>query len=203
MKDYYKILGIDKKSTKSDIKKAYRTLSKKYHPDVNPDGAEKFKEIAEAYETLIDDNKRQQYDNPSPFRGGGFNPFDDIFQQFRGGQNRRTKDTVINLEISPIESFIGCQKEISYMVKNSCNTCYGSGGSGKTCEGCGGTGKHIRRMGSGFFTQVIENVCNQCNGTGKIIVEKCVECNGATFNQKEQKISINIPKNINTNQQLS
>jgi len=204
MKDYYKILGVDKKSTKSDIKKAYRSLSKKYHPDVNPDGAEKFKEVAEAYEVLSDDRKREEYDNPRSFNFGnqGHNPFQDIFNHFRGQQKNRNNDIVVNLDITPLESFLGCNKEVSYKVKNTCNKCSGSGGNGKTCDGCNGLGKQTRKMGTGFFTQVVETRCNVCNGSGRIITEYCNDCNGIGFKEKEQKIGVNIPRNVSTNQQL-
>lgn len=208
MKDYYKILGVDKKSTKSDIKKAYRTLSKKYHPDVNPEGAEKFKEISEAYEVLGDDKKRNEYDNPNPFGGGngGFNPFSDMFRGFGGfsgeHRTRRNQDTVINLEITPFESYLGGNKEIIYQTKHSCNTCSGTGGKGKTCDMCNGAGKQVRTMGTGFFTQVVESKCPKCNGRGRVITEICYDCNGSSFKQQMSKININLPKSINNGQQL-
>jgi len=127
MKDYYKILGVNKKSTKDDIKGAYRKLSKKYHPDINPQGSDKFKEIAEAYEVLSDDNKRRQYDNPNPFGGGnargGFNPFEDFVNNFNRNtqQRRRGPDKKIKLEITPIESYFGVNKPITYQVNYGCN----------------------------------------------------------------------------------
>lgn len=205
MKDYYKILGVDKKSTKDEIKKAYRSLSKKYHPDVNPQGTEKFKEIAEAYETLSDENKRRQYDNPNPFQNGnmGFDGFGDIFNQFRNRQNVNTvKDKVINVELTPVESFKGGNKEIIYQTKHSCTTCSGSGGKGNVCEGCGGSGKQVRKMGTGFFTQIVETQCPMCGGRGKIITEACYDCNGKEYKENLSKININLPKGVGHGQQL-
>jgi len=205
MKDYYKILGVDKKSTKDEIKKSYRKLSKQYHPDVNPDGGEKFKEIAEAYEVLSDDNKRRQYDNPNPFQGGGngFGGFDDIFNQFRNRQNTNTiSDRIINLEITPVESFKGGDKEIIYQTKHSCTTCSGSGGKGNICNECGGTGKTVRRMGTGFFTQIVETQCNTCRGRGKILTEVCYDCNGREFKESIKTINISLPKGVSHGQQL-
>ena len=205
MKDYYKILGVDKKSTKDEIKKSYRKLSKKYHPDVNPEGDEKFKEIVEAYEVLSDDNKRRQYDNPNPFSGGntGFNGFDDIFNHFRGRQNtNKNNDRIVNVEITPIESFKGATKEIIYQSRHSCNTCSGSGGKGNVCNSCSGTGKQIRKMGTGFFTQVVETTCNVCGGRGKILTEICYDCQGKEYKENIKKININVPIGVDNGQQL-
>lgn len=205
MKDYYKILGVDKKSTKDEIKKSYRKLSKKYHPDVNPDGDEKFKEIAEAYEVLSDDNKRKQYDNPNPFSGGnhGFNGFDDIFNHFRSRQNtNRNNDRVVNFEITPVDSFKGGPKEIIYQSRHSCTTCSGSGGKGNICDSCGGSGKQVRKMGTGFFTQVIETTCNSCGGRGKILTEVCYDCHGKEYKENIKKMNINIPVGVDNGQQL-
>jgi molecular chaperone DnaJ len=200
MKDYYKILGVDKKSTKDDIKKSYRKLSKQYHPDVNPDGGEKFKEIAEAYEILSDDNKRKQYDNPNPFTnmGGGFNPFEDFIHNFNRGQNRRPKapDKKIKVIITPVESFMGIKKPITYQVNNSCGSCAGTGGKKEMCQNCEGTGNIRKKMGTGFFTQIVDSPCNQCNGTGDIILDACFQCGGTGRKEKIEQITVDIPKNI-------
>ena len=193
MKDYYKILGVDKKSTKDEIKKAYRSLSKKYHPDVNPDGDEKFKEIAEAYEVLSDDTKRHQYDNPNPFgnmnMGGGFNPFEDFINNFNRGnqqQMRRGPDKKIKIQLSPIESYFGINKPITYQTNHSCQSCAGSGGKKTQCEDCKGTGNIRRKVGTGFFTQVIDTPCIKCNGTGDIMIDACFNCGGTGVKQKNR-----------------
>lgn len=200
MKDYYKILGVDKKSTKDEIKKSYRSLSKKYHPDVNPEGGEKFKEIAEAYEVLSDDNKRKEYDNPNPFKNmrGGFNPFGDMFNGFQNRNNtQRTNpntDTILNLNITPVESYLGSKKEVTYQTKHSCNSCAGSGGKSNLCNQCGGHGKIKIKTGTGFFTHIVETNCNECNGSGRIIIDACFDCGGSGNKTVFEKINVNIPK---------
>lgn len=200
MKDYYKILGVDKKSTKDQIKKAYRSLSKKYHPDVNPDGAEKFKEIAEAYETLSDEKKREQYDNPNPFGNGNFNPFESFMGGFGNRQQRRQRkgpDKKLKLNITPYESFHGVNKPITYQTNTQCSTCDGKGGDRTVCNVCNGVGNVRRKMGTGFFTQVIDVPCSQCNGMGYNIQNACFNCGGSGLKQKIEQINIDIPKNIN------
>lgn len=200
MKDYYKILGVDKKSTKDQIKKAYRSLSKKYHPDVNPDGAEKFKEIAEAYETLSDEKKREQYDNPNPFGNGNFNPFESFMSGFGNRQQRRQRkgpDKKLKLNITPYESFHGVNKPITYQTNTQCGTCDGKGGDKTVCNVCNGVGNVRRKMGTGFFTQVIDVPCSQCNGMGYNIQNACFNCGGSGLKQKIEQINIEIPKNVN------
>jgi molecular chaperone DnaJ len=202
MKDYYKILGVDKKSTKDEIKKSYRNLSKKFHPDVNPDGTEKFKEIAEAYDVLSDDNKRKQYDNPNPFGNmrGGFNPFEDFINNFNNGgrqQKRRGPDKKVKIQLNPIESYFGINKPITYQTNNSCQSCEGSGGKKNVCQECQGSGNIRRKVGTGFFTQVIDTPCMKCNGTGDIVIDACFNCGGSGIKQKIEQIGVDIPKNIN------
>lgn len=207
MKDYYKILGVNKKSTKDEIKKSYRKLSKKYHPDVNPDGDEKFKEISEAYDVLSDDNKKSQYDNPNPFngRGGnGFNPFSEFMGQFRSQQQRRRKgpDKKINMVITPIDSFNGVSKDITYQINYTCKPCAGSGGKKNVCQTCEGSGNIRRKVGSGFFTQVMDTPCHECQGNGQIMIDPCFECGGSGIKQKIENISVDIPVNINNGEFL-
>lgn len=199
MSDYYKILGVDKKSTKDEIKKAYRKLSKKYHPDVNPNGEAQFKKVTEAYETLIDDNKRKNYDNPNPF--GGFDPFKDFMNQFRGGnrqRQRKPKDRIIKVDISPYESFLGIKKELTYRVEDSCDQCRGTGGDSKTCGTCRGTGSIQMQVGGGFISQIIQRPCNVCQGKGKILVNACYSCNGNGKKNKFENVSVDIPKNVDS-----
>ena len=200
MKDYYKILGVDKKSTKDQIKKAYRSLSKKYHPDVNPDGAEKFKEIAEAYEILSDDKKREQYDNPNPFGNGNFNPFESFMGGFGNRQQRKPRkgpDKNVKVNITPHESYKGVKKSITYQTKKQCNTCNGKGGDKTLCTSCNGNGSVRRKMGTGFFTQVIDMPCPHCNGSGHHIQNACFDCGGLGSKENIEQITVEIPKNIN------
>jgi molecular chaperone DnaJ len=196
MKDYYKILGVDKKSTKEDIKKAYRKLSKKYHPDVNPNGEEEFKNISEAYETLIDDNKRKEYDNPVKFKNpfNGSNPFENFHRNFRREVNNKN----IRVDITPLESFLGVKKDINYSIDYNCNTCDGNGGETKTCGICNGTGNIRQKIGTGFFNQIIQTTCTNCGGKGHIITQVCFDCGGRGSKSKFQNLNINLPKGAMT-----
>ena len=207
MKDYYKILGVNKKSTKDEIKKSYRKLSKKYHPDVNPNGGDKFKEIVEAYETLTDDDKKAKYDNPNLFnnqRSNGFDPFSNFMNQFRSQnqKNRRRPVKKINIQINPIESFKGVSKAITYQTNNTCGTCAGSGGKKNVCQTCKGSGNIRRKMGSGFVNHIIDTPCSSCNGVGSIMIDPCFNCQGKGIKQKIENITVDIPPNVNTGEYL-
>ena len=168
MKDYYNILGVTRQSTPDEIKKAYRKLSKQFHPDVNPDGADRFKYIAEAYDTLSDINKKQSYDNPNPFGGGG--TINDFFNAFNQQSNRTSRsrnmspDKTINVDVTHIESFHGHEKEINYQVNNACGLCAGTGGDKNMCNSCNGYGSLRQQVGTGIFTQVVETQCPTCRG---------------------------------------
>ena len=202
MKDYYKILGVGKKSTKDDIKKAYRSLSKKYHPDVNPEGGERFKEIAEAYDVLSDDKKRSQYDNPNPFGNGG-NPFEDFFNRANQKRQRpKPKDKVIKIKVTPLESYFGINKPVTFQNNTTCNSCAGGGGKKNLCQTCQGTGNIRQKIGSSFFTQIIDTPCIQCNGTGYMMIDPCFNCGGSGTKQKIEQIGVDIPKNINNGDHL-
>ena len=205
MKDYYNILGVDKKANKDEIKKAYRKLSKQYHPDVNPNGADKFKDISEAYDTLSNDEKRSQYDNPNPYGNMGGNPFSDFMNQFMGRRQtrqRKTPERVIKVNISPIESYLGGSKQITYQTKHSCNSCNGGGGKRRQCTTCNGTGKITRNVGSSFFQQIVHTSCSTCNGRGNIIIEPCMVCHGSGDNIKFENLNINIPTSVGSGTNL-
>jgi len=199
MKDYYSILGLNDKATDEEIKKSYRQLAKEYHPDKNPDGAEKFKEISEAYETLSDPQKKSAYDNQknNPFANmGGGNPFDMFNQMFNGGmkrQQRRGQDKVINIAITLSESYLSADKVIDYVRNIKCEPCNGSGGDKTTCTQCKGRGQIMFNSGTGFFAQRMVRTCNVCMGRGSIITKVCNSCNGETSIPKSEKISIKIP----------
>lgn len=198
MKDYYKILEVEEKSSEEDIKKSYRNLSKKYHPDVNPQGAEKFKEINEAYEILGDVKKRADYDSlkNNPYQG---NNIDDFFSQMFGGtfrQPQRRKgapDKILKVQISPIDSLVGVEKNINYFKDIHCQYCGGAGGDQQVCQGCGGSGAQIKTFGTGFMTQQIRTVCNDCGGKGFTLIHKCYYCDGRGTNQQTAEIKIKIP----------
>jgi len=209
-KNYYEILGVSKDANSEDIKKAYRNLSKKYHPDVNPQGEQKFKEIAEAYSILSDDQKRKQYDNPSsnPFGGGGVdideflrnmgfggNPFEN-----GGGSSKRREskvpDTILNVTITPLESFKGGDKEITFNYQDSCEVCSGSGGDRKVCGTCQGNGFIRRQHNNAMLNSVVEQPCPTCNTSGYQVTNPCYSCGGKGTKSKIETLSVNLPRTI-------
>lgn len=211
MKNYYEILEIEEQANTEEIKKQYRKLSKQFHPDVNPSGGERFKEIAEAYEVLGDPQKRQQYDaqKNNPFGGGGF---EDIFSQMFGGNNpfggnpfqQRRQPTappkIIKLPISPIESYLGSNKKIQFTKEDQCMGCLGSGGEQKTCNSCGGSGATIKTFGTGFMVQQIRTTCDTCGGKGAILVHRCNKCQGKGTKTSQQQLEIKLPVGIDSGQ---
>jgi molecular chaperone DnaJ len=196
--NYYDILGVEKNSTQDDIKKAYRKLAKENHPDKGGD-PEKFKKISVAYDILGDENKRKEYDNPST---GHFNSFNDIFNQMFNNQRQRVHDTIINLDITILESFLAPEKKLKYRVKEKCNTCNGEGGDKSTCNVCKGNGFVMMQMGSGMFIQMMNVTCNNCNGQGFTFIRKCNTCFGTTTTEKLEELDIKIPHGIDNGQFL-
>ena len=202
MKDYYSILGVSEKATQDEIKKAYRKLSKQYHPDVNPEGEEIFKDVSEAYDNIGDENKRNQYDSMknSPFggMGGGFDIHSMFEQMMNGGQQQRQKapDKVLNLNIVPQESFFGVNKDIEYMVANCCDSCNGNGGERTLCNHCKGNGYVTQQFGTGMFKQVVQSACPQCNGQGSTIKVTCKSCIGKGLKIVKEIVNVSIPKNV-------
>lgn len=192
-KDFYSVLGVDKTADKQEIKKAYRKLAVKYHPDKNQGDAaaeEKFKEVSEAYEILSDDRKRAEYDNPSPmgggnpFAAGGFNPFD----LFSGMRNRRGPDpnaptqgktVVVEAFVAFGKLLLGGEEEIVLNYDDVCPACEGRGGDTfETCAVCGGSGMVVRRDRSEGVHMSTASPCSACRGTGQHIVNKCTACGG-------------------------
>ena len=207
MKNYYKILEVEENASEEEIKKSYRNLSKKFHPDVNPNGAEQFKEINEAYETLGDKGKKQTYDmkRKNPYQGSQFESFfDNIFNrnQQQGPRRKSAPDKIIKVQISPIESYLGSEKEIQYIRDLPCNSCKGSGGEKVICTGCGGQGFHLKTFGTGFMVQHIRTVCPTCNGQGQMITERCYLCAGRGTSQTVNDIRIKIPVGVDNGQFL-
>ncbi|GGH68254.1 chaperone protein DnaJ [Compostibacillus humi] len=229
-RDYYEVLGISKDATKEEIKRAYRKLARKYHPDVNkePDAAEKFKEVKEAYEVLSDDNKRAQYDqfghagaNSQGFDGFGgfggaddFGGFGDIFDMFFGGGGRRRDpnaprqgaDLQYTLTLEFEEAIFGKDTEIRIPTEESCSTCHGSGAkpgtNPETCTYCHGTGQLSQEQTTPFGKIVNRRVCHYCQGTGKIIRNKCSTCGGSGKVKKFKTIQINVPAGIDDGQKI-
>lgn len=226
-RDYYEVLGVGKDATKDEIKKAYRKLARKYHPDVNQesDAAEKFKEVKEAYEVLSNDQKRAQYDQfghagPQSQGFGGFGGaqdfggFGDIFDMFFGGGGRRSDpnapqqgaDLQYTMELTFEEAIFGKEADIKIPKEETCDTCSGSGAKPgtkiKTCSHCNGTGQLNMEQNTPFGKVINRRVCNYCNGTGKVIPEKCRTCGGTGRVKKRRTIHISIPAGIDEGQQI-
>lgn len=196
VKDYYKILEIEDNFTEDSLKKKYRELSKKYHPDINPSGSEKFKDINEAYDVLSDPGKKRQYDFERS--GGGHFAFDNPFEEFfnfnnPGSRRGQGTDTIIKLIITPIESYNGSEKTVKYKQKKPCNGCGGSGGQTNVCSNCGGSGRVHRNISNAFFATRTVVACGVCNGLGTIITKACNTCNGAKTFDENKEVNINIP----------
>lgn len=230
-RDYYEVLGVDKSASDADIKKAFRALAKKYHPDMHPgdkECEEKFKEAQEAYAVLSDPDKKRQYDQfgHAAFDGsggaGGFDfsgmdmgdIFGDIFGDFfGGGSRRRANDGPMkganlrtSVRITFEEAVFGCEKEIEMVIKDECGTCHGTGAkpgtTPETCSKCGGKGKVVFTQQSFFGT--VQNVqsCPECNGSGKIVREKCPDCRGTGYIANKKKIQVSIPAGIDNGQSV-
>lgn len=211
-KDYYDILGVSRDVSDDDLKKAFRKLSLKYHPDKNPDNKEaeeKFKEVNEAYQVLSDKNKRQQYDTFGTVDGSGFsnvNP-EDIFSSFfhsngwgpmYGNANRVKKgsDKTMSIVITLSDIYNNRLKNFKYSVKRPCKKCGGSGsltGQTEVCSKCGGSGEiHIRQQhGFGIMEQI--TTCQHCGGTGRIVINECSNCNGSGLETVTESLNIKIP----------
>lgn len=232
LRDYYEILGVDRDASPDDIKKAYRRLAKKYHPDLNPNDSEaeqKFKEASAAYEILSDSEKRARYDRfghagVDPQAGGsGFGGFSDIFEDifdiFGGGFTsgfsqsskrrgpRRGSDLRYNLNIDFKDAVFGIDKEIQIRRSENCSTCDGSGakpGTGKeTCSNCNGSGEVRYAQRTPLGQFIRVGTCDVCGGSGEIIKEKCNSCNGSGREVKEKKIKVKVPAGVDNGSVIS
>lgn len=220
-KDYYEVLGVDRSASESEIKKAYRTLSKKYHPDLNPDdkeAEENFKKIAEAYETLSNPEKKANYDrfghNQPNQNGNPFTNMDDIFRNFGfGGGNpfgfrpngpKVGHDLKLNIRLTLEDILTGVNKKIKYSRDQSCTTCNGDGGTGKkTCSNCSGTGNVVKVVRTPIGAMQSIETCHVCNGEGTVVEHVCGDCHGNGVVRKEQEVSIDIPRGIREEHSLT
>jgi molecular chaperone DnaJ len=223
VKDYYDVLGVRRDASQDDIKKAYRRLARKYHPDLNPgnkDAEKKFKEINEAYSVLSDPKKRSEYDRLGhaafesgpgfegfrtyDFTGEGFNfgGFGDIFSDFFGSTGTgfreagiKGADLVAKVALTLEEAFNGTTKPITFAHDVSCNRCGGKGAREfSTCTRCGGTGKINTRKG--FFS--IGQTCPSCGGEGRKAKDLCPECHGRGSVHKTETIKVKIPAGVDS-----
>ena len=228
--EYYDRLGLSKDASQDEIKRAYRKLSKKYHPDINkePGAEEKYKEILEAYETLSDAQKRAAYDQYGPdgangfggpgsfggFDGGaGFGGFEDIFSSFFGGgatrnpnAPRQGDDLQYRVNLSFEEAVFGAEKEIHYNREVTCKTCSGSGAkpgtSPVTCGRCHGHGVINVDTQTPLGMMRRQVTCDVCHGTGQEIKDPCQTCQGTGREKQSHTVSVKIPAGVETGQQI-
>lgn len=224
-RDYYEVLGVSKEAGADEIKRAYKKMAIKYHPDKNPGNKEaedKFKEAAEAYEVLSDSQKRSQYDRfgheaPGMGGGAGFSSFEDIFSHFgdifgdfgfggmggrRGGRSSRQgpprgNDLQVKVSLSLSEIAKGTTKKIKIRRQTQCSSCGGSGGTGKkTCPTCNGMGQ-VRQVSQSLFGQMVNvATCPDCQGSGEVITQRCSACYGEGRIKKEETIEVKIPVGV-------
>jgi molecular chaperone DnaJ len=227
-KDLYKVLGVSRDASQEDIKRAYRKLVRKYHPDANPgdkEAEQHFKAINEAYEVLGDPQKRQQYDQfgtigdtggQGPF-GGGFDPFGDIFGDifdsmfggFGGTRQRgpsKGEDLEMTLSVSLEEAYFGSTRKVTIPRWETCERCKGTGAEPethvKTCPTCGGTGQRQQQQRTPFGTFVNVTTCPDCRGTGKKIESPCKDCGGTGRIRRRRDVEVKIPQGVDTGVRL-
>lgn len=192
-KNYYEVLGLDENATPEEIKKAYRQKAKEFHPDKGGDEAV-FKDIAEAYDTLGDDNKRKNYDYTRKHTGN--QSHNDFLNSFMRQQRNIVPDKIISAELSVLDSYKGGVKTINYMKNEKCDTCNGQGGERVTCTHCNGAGYIVEQYGSGFYTQIIKRPCDICRTRGFTFKTHCNSCHGSCTKPTMQTIDISIPHGI-------
>ncbi|WP_345037526.1 molecular chaperone DnaJ [Georgenia daeguensis] len=222
MNDYYEILGVSRQASGEEIKKAYRKLARKLHPDVaGPEAADGFKDVTRAYEVLSNPEKRQLYDmgGESALGGGGgagaagFGGFQDIFETFFGAaaggaprgpvpRGRRGQDALVRLDIELSEAVFGATRELQVDTAVVCPTCHGSccrpGTSPRTCEVCHGRGS-VQRVTRSFLGQVMATTaCSACQGHGTVIPDPCQDCSGEGRVRTRQTIRVEVPAGVDS-----
>ena len=221
-KDYYKVLGVDKGASQEEIKKSYKKLAKKYHPDMNKgnkSAEEKFKEINEAYSVIGNQKSREHYDRfgtadqfGSGFEGfdsGGFGGFEDLFEGFFGSRRGRRDysgaDLRYDLSITLEEAASGIKKDITVQKLESCDKCSGSGSKDRKtdkCSQCNGSGVLKRAQRTPFGVFQTSTTCRQCSGEGNVIRNACSKCNGEGRLSQKKKLSVKIPAGIYTGSKI-
>ena len=227
-KDYYEVLGVAKEATEDEIKKSYRKLAMKYHPDKNdsPEAEEKFKEISEAYAVLSDADKRSSYDRfghtgfdsrysqEDIFRGADFSDFGDIFGDifgniFGGSRPRgpqRGADLQYELRLTFMEAFTGKTVDIEIPKIVSCDTCSGTGAKpgtiAKSCPECRGSGMVSRTVQTPFGNMISQSSCSTCRGSGKMIETPCPNCSGKGKVRSTKKIQVTVPAGADNGMRL-
>jgi molecular chaperone DnaJ len=225
-RDYYEVLGVARDAGDDEIKRAFRRLARELHPDVSsePDAAERFKQVAQAYEVLSDRQRRDTYDRygHAGLRRGGFAPteFDlgdisDLFSAFfgegflqtgRAGARSRGADVAATVEITLVEAFRGITLQVPLQVAVACERCRGSGAepgtSPVTCETCGGAGR-VQQVSQSVFGQFVRaSTCPRCHGAGRIIEEPCERCEGDGRLVQERALDIEVPAGIHDGQRI-
>ncbi len=224
-RDYYEVLGIERNATDEEIKKAFRRLAFKYHPDHNQEDktGDKFKEVNEAYEVLSDPDKRAAYDRfghggveglyGQGFEGFGFSGFGDIFDAFFSGATtasrqapRRGTDLACVVIITLEEAAKGCEREITITRTENCSSCQGTGsrpGSKPArCPNCNGSGQ-VRRVQQSLFGRFAHTAtCDKCHGEGRIITDPCSRCQGTGREKHKRQISVVIPAGVDNDSQI-
>ena len=233
MSDYYEILGVDKNATKDEIKSAFRKMARKWHPDVNkaPEAEAKFKELGQAYETLMDDEKRATYDRygedglknagfntQGPF-AGGFGDLEEVFNSFFGGgfgfggsrrqdpnAPQRGDDLRLDITLDFEEAVFGLTKEVKIDHLEQCPTCKGTGAKEgakpQTCSACGGSGR-IQQTTRTILGHFTQVVtCQHCHGKGTVISDPCPDCHGQGRKNVEKTVEIKIPAGVDTGSKM-
>ncbi len=229
-RDYYEVLGVTRTASKEEIKKAFRGLARKYHPDVSSesDAEDRFKEINEAYTILSDDDKRAAYDRyghagvngmPGGFGGfggaRGFPGFEEIFEEFfngfaGGGRRRRGpvqgRDLRHDLTIDFQQAVFGAEVDVQLTRREACDVCNGSGAapgtSPRQCPDCNGTGQ-VRQVRQTFLGSMVNiEDCPRCRGTGQIVEKPCEKCSGSGVMHRNRKLTVNIPAGVDDGMQI-
>jgi len=220
MRDLYEVLGLKRDASPAEIKKAYYRLAKQYHPDHNPGdhaAEEKFKEAANAYQILCDEDQRARYDRfgfdgIGRTDGGGFSSVEDVFSAFgdlfgdffgqRGRRQTRGNDLKIDLELSFAEAVWGASKDVTLGRDVPCETCNGTGAQvgskPEVCGACGGKGQVVHAQG--FF--MVQTTCPRCRGEGRIVRDRCPTCNGSRTTTEDAVLQVQVPPGVDHGQTL-